>query len=200
MTLAARSLRSDAARNRELLLAAAEEEFAKRGMDASIADIARRAGVAKGTVFRHFATKEELVAVVVGGHFVSLGAVAGELLESADPTGALLEFLTVAAEQLHHQDLVFLQAVTEGDSTVAECRNQLHVRTNALVDRAQEAGGIRSDVTGADILLILCALVHTVGLRTEQTPDSWRRHLVILFDGLRPQGASPLPGPVPERL
>lgn len=200
MTLPARSLRSDAARNRELLLAAAEEEFTKRGMDASIADIARRAGVAKGTVFRHFATKEELVAVVVGGHFVSLSAVAGELLESADPTGALLEFLTVAAEQLQHQDLVFLQAVTEGDPTVTERRNQLHARTNALVDRAQEAGGIRSDVTGSDILLILCALVHTVGLRTEQTPDSWRRHLIILFDGLRPQGASPLPGPVPERL
>ncbi|WP_460769230.1 TetR/AcrR family transcriptional regulator [Nocardiopsis nanhaiensis] len=200
MTLSARSLRSDAARNRELLLAAAEEEFAKRGMDASIADVARRAGVAKGTVFRHFATKEELVAVVVGGHFASLSAVAGELRESADPTGALLEFLTVAAEQLQHQDLVFLQEVTEGDPRVTECRNQLHAGTKALVDRAQEAGGIRSDVTGSDILLILCALVHTIGLRTEQTPDSWRRHLIILFDGLRPQGASPLPGPAPEQL
>ena len=200
MTLSARSLRSDAARNRELLLAAAEEEFTKRGMDASIADVARRAGVAKGTVFRHFATKEELVAVVVGGHFASLSAVAGELRESADPTGALLEFLTVAAEQLQHQDLVFLQEVTEGDPRVTECRNQLHAGTNALVDRAQEAGGIRSDVTGSDILLILCALVHTIGLRTEQTPDSWRRHLIILFDGLRPQGASPLPGPAPEQL
>jgi AcrR family transcriptional regulator len=200
MTPPARSLRSDAARNRKLLLAAAEEEFAKRGMDASIADIARRAGVAKGTVFRHFATKEELVAVVVGDHFASLSAVAGDLLESADPRCALLEFLTVAAEQLQHQDLVFLQAVTEGDPTVTECRNQLLARTNALVDRAQEAGGIRSDVTGSDILLILCALVHTIGLGTEQTPYSWRRHLVILFDGLRSQGASPLPGPVPERL
>ncbi|MBR8740784.1 TetR/AcrR family transcriptional regulator [Nocardiopsis sp. MG754419] len=200
MALSARSLRSDAARNRELLLAAAEEEFAKRGMDASVADIARRAGVAKGTVFRHFATKEELVAVVVGGHFVSLSTVAGALLESADPTAALLEFLTVAAQQLQHQDLAFLQEVTEGDPTVTECRSQLHAGTSALVDRAQEAGGIRSDVTGADILLLLCALVHTIGLRTEPTPDSWRRHLIILFDGLRPQGASPLPDPAPERL
>ncbi|WP_238580941.1 TetR/AcrR family transcriptional regulator [Streptomonospora alba] len=164
-------------------------------MDASIADVARRAGVAKGTVFRHFATKEELVAVVVGGHFDSLSAVAGELLESADPTGALLEFLAVAAEQLQHQDLVFLRAATEGDPKVTECRNQLHVRTNALVERAQEAGGIRSDVTGPDILMILCALVHTVGLQAGQSADSLQRHLIILFDGLRPQGASPLPGP-----
>lgn len=200
MTLPARSLRSDAARNRELLLAAAEEEFSERGMDASIAGVARRAGVAKGTVFRHFATKEELVAVVVGGHFASLSAVAEGLLESADPTDALLEFLTVAAEQLQHQDLVFLQAVTEGNPTVTECRNQLLARANALVDRAQEASGIRSDVTGSDILLILCALAHTVGLQTEKSPISLRRHLSILFYGLRPQGVSPLPGPVPELL
>ena len=120
VTTPTRSLRADAARNRELLLAAAEQEFAERGMDASIADIARRAGVAKGTVFRHFATKEELIAAIVGGHFAALTAVARGLLDATDPGAALLEFLTVAADGLQQQDLTFLQTLSEGNSTVAE--------------------------------------------------------------------------------
>jgi AcrR family transcriptional regulator len=65
MTSPARGLRSDAARNRQLLLDAAEELFGTRGVDASVADIALRAGVAKGTFFRHFATKDDLIAAVV---------------------------------------------------------------------------------------------------------------------------------------
>ena len=60
-----RPLRADAVRNRAALLAAAADEFAERGLDASVADIARRAGVGKGTVFRHFATKDDLIAAIV---------------------------------------------------------------------------------------------------------------------------------------
>jgi len=66
------TVRADAARNRESLLAAAEQEFAERGLSASVADIARRAGVAKGTVFRHFATKEDLIASIVCAHIAAL--------------------------------------------------------------------------------------------------------------------------------
>jgi len=198
VTTPARSLRADAARNRELLLAAAEEEFAERGMDASIADIARRAGVAKGTVFRHFATKEELIAAIVAGHFAALTAVARGLLDAADPGAALLEFLTVAAEGLQQQDLTFLQTVSEGDSMVAELRNRLHASIGSLVDRARESGAVRPDITGTDVFLLICAQVHAAGFLPDPAPDLWRRYLAIIFDGLRPEGAAPLPRPAPS--
>jgi len=197
VTTPARSLRADAARNRELLLAAAEDEFAERGLDASIADIARRAGVAKGTVFRHFATKEELIAAIVGGHFSALTDRARQLLGSPDPGAALLEFLTVAADGLQQHDLAFLQTVSEGDSAVTELRNQLHANIEALVDRAREAGAVRPDVTGTDVFLLICAPVHAAGFLPGAGPDLWRRYLAIIFDGLRPDGATPLPVPPP---
>ncbi|MET4926853.1 TetR/AcrR family transcriptional regulator [Streptomyces sp. PSRA5] len=190
--------RADAVRNRAALLAAAETEFAERGVDASIADIARRAGVAKGTVFRHFATKEELITVIVGGRFSALTAVARRLLDSPDPGPALLEFLTVAADSLQYQDMAFLQTVSECDSKVAELRDQLHASVGALVDRARESGTVRADITGTDVLLLLCALIHTAGFLSNPKPALWRRYLPVLFDGLRPEGASPLPGPAPS--
>jgi len=198
VTSPARPQRADAARNRESLLAAAEAEFADRGIDASIADIARRAGVAKATVFRHFATKEELIAAIVGGHFAALMDVARRLLDAADPEAALLDFLAVAADGIQQQDLTFLQTATGGDSRVADLRNDLHAAVSLLVDRAREAGAIRADITGTDVFLLICAPVHTAGFLTNPAPDLWRRYLGIIFDGLRPAGASPLPRPAPD--
>jgi AcrR family transcriptional regulator len=198
VTTPARSLRADAARNRELLLAAAEEEFVERGLDASIADIARRAGVAKATVFRHFATKEELIAAIVGSHFSALTAVARGLLESADPGAGLLEFLTVAADGLQQQDLTFLQTASEGDSTVIALRDELHATVDSLVERARDAGAVRPDITGTDVFVLICAPVHAAGFLPQPAPDMWRRYLGIIFDGLRPEGANPLPLPAPS--
>lgn len=198
MTTPDRPLRADAARNRELLLTAAEDEFAERGMDASIADIARRAGVAKGTVFRHFATKEELIAAIVGDHFATLTAVARRLLDSADPGEALLEFLTLAAGGLQQHDLAFLQTVTEGDSKVTGLRDELHASIGSLVDRARASGAVRADITGTDVFVLICAPVHAVGFLSDPAPDLWRRYLAIIFDGFRPGGAQPLPRPAPN--
>ncbi|GAA1380591.1 TetR/AcrR family transcriptional regulator [Pseudonocardia kongjuensis] len=181
----ARPLRADAVRNRTSLLAAAEIEFAQRGSDASIADIAERAGVAKGTVFRHFATKDELVAAVVGGRFTRLAAVADRLLDSPDPGAALLEFLSATAESLHRQDLAFLQTVSEGDPGVAGIRERLHAAAEALVGRARDAGAVRPDVTGTDVLLLVCATVHAVHSVPDPAPDRLPRYLEIITDGLR---------------
>jgi AcrR family transcriptional regulator len=188
----------DAARNRELVLAAAQQEFAERGLDASVADIARRAGVAKGTVFRHFATKEELIVAVVGNRFTVLTDAAQRLSSSPDPGGALLEFLTLAAQALQEHDLTVIQTLTEGDSTVLELRDQLHGSIEALVERAQAAGAVRPDLTGTDVFVLLCAPVHAVGSLPTPAPDAWRRYLAIIFDGFRLGSPSPLPQPAPS--
>ncbi|MGP4058041.1 TetR/AcrR family transcriptional regulator [Mycobacterium sp. 4D054] len=191
------NLRADAARNRESLLSAAEAEFAERGASASVADIARRAGVAKGTVFRHFPTKEDLIAAIVCRHIATLAEAADELAHAEDPGAALLEFLTVAADQRQRHDLTFLQSESGKDPRVTEVRDHLHARLGALVDRARDAGAIRSDITEADVFLMMCAPIHVVENLSAPAPLLWQRYLAIIFDGLRPQGAHPLPHPAP---
>lgn len=191
------NLRADAARNRESLLSAAEAEFAERGASASVADIARRAGVAKGTVFRHFASKEDLIAAIVCRHVTTLADAAAQLADADDPGAALLQFLTVAADQRQRHDLTFLQAASEDDPRVAEIMDQLHARLGTLVDHARAAGAIRPDITEADIFLMMCAPIHVVENLRAPEPLLWQRYLAIIFDGLRPQGAHPLPQPAP---
>ncbi len=192
------TVRADAARNRESLLAAAEQEFAERGLSASVADIARRAGVAKGTVFRHFATKEDLIASIVCAHIAALTEAARRLSDAADPGTALLEFLTIAADQRQQHDLTFLQSASESDPRVTEVRDELHSALGTLVGRAHQSGAIRSDVTETDVFLLMCAPVHVVENLAAPEPLLWKRYLAIIFDGLRPEGAHPLPQPAPE--
>jgi AcrR family transcriptional regulator len=192
-----RPLRADAARNRELLLTAAADEFAERGLDASVADIARRAGVGKGTVFRHFATKDDLLAAIVLDRIYALNVVGERLLDAADPGAALLEFLTVAAHQRQQRDLSFLQEAGELNAEVTRVRARMFQTVHTLVDRAREHGAIRADITGADVILLMCAPNYVTSYVPDASPDLWRRYLAIIFDGLRPQGAHPLPQPPP---
>ncbi|WP_329106980.1 TetR/AcrR family transcriptional regulator [Micromonospora sp. NBC_01699] len=195
-----RPLRADAVRNRRLLLAAAADEFAERGMDASVADIARRAGVGKGTVFRHFATKDDLIAAIVLDRIDELNAVGEKLLGATDPGTALLEFLTAAAQQRQQRDLSFLHAAGEPSAEVTRVRERMYATVHQLVDRARDHGAVRADVTGDDIILLMCAPNYVASYVPDASPDLWRRYLAIIFDGLRPQGAHPLPHPPPATL
>ncbi|WP_250007719.1 TetR/AcrR family transcriptional regulator [Actinoplanes sp. M2I2] len=199
MTSPPRTLRADAVRNRAILLEAAEKEFAERGPGASVADIARRAGVGKGTVFRHFASKDELIAAIVHMHISVLDATGRRLLTTADPGAALYEFLTAAAAQREQQDVSFLLTADDASAEVVALREQLYATIGALVDRAREAGAIRPDVTTTDVVLLMCAPNHVVSFVKDPPPDLWRRYLALIFDGLRPEGAHPL-GPPPAPL
>ncbi|MEV1176428.1 helix-turn-helix domain-containing protein, partial [Nonomuraea sp. NPDC049784] len=91
-------MRADAVRNRRLLLDAAAAEFAEHGMDVSIARIAARAGIGKGTVFRHFATKEQLMAAILSDQLDALVARGEALFECADPGEAVLDFMAAGVE------------------------------------------------------------------------------------------------------
>ncbi|MBI3216940.1 MAG: TetR/AcrR family transcriptional regulator [Mycobacterium sp.] len=197
MTSTDRPIRADAARNRALLLSAAEDEFRQRGPSASVADIARRAGVAKGTVFRHFPTKEDLIAAIVCEHIAVLAEAARRLADSPDAGAALLEFLTLAADQRQRHDLTFLQSATSGDPRVAEVRDALHANLETLVDRSRRSGAIRADITEADVYLMMCAPIHIVENLAAPEPLLWQRYVAIIFDGLRADGAHPLPRPAP---
>lgn len=186
-------LRSDAARNRQLLLAAGEREFGEKGHGVSVADITRRAGLAKGTFFRHFTTKDDLLAAVVSHHVATLIEAGKRLLDDEDPGEALLEFLTIAAAQRQQHDVAFLLKAGEDDGRVIDVRDQLYATIGALVDRAHQSGKLRSDVSATDVTVLMCAPNHVVEYVTDAAPDLWRRYVAIIFDGLRPEGAHPLP-------
>lgn len=198
MSTSTRPLRADAAHNRALLLAAAKEEFADKGVDATIADIARRAGVAKGTVFCHFASKEDLVAAIVGEHLGALTTAARSLIDAPEPGEALLEFLTVAADTQQQRDLAFLQSVVGSDQTVTRLREEMYSALEGLVDRAHRSGDIRSDITTTDVWVLLCAPIHAISYLSSPGPDMWRRYVALIFDALRPVGVRPLPVPPPD--
>lgn len=192
-----RARRSDGARNRELLLAAAEAEFAEHGIEASVADITRRAGVAKGTFFRHFATKDDLITAIVEPHAIELAELGERLVDGPDPGAALLEFLTEAAAQRQQHDVSFLLRAGAYLPRIGELRDRFYAAMEHLVKRAQEGGVIRRDVTSIDVVLLMCAPDHIAEFLPHPEPELWRRYLGIIFDGLRPAGAHPLPRPAP---
>ncbi|WP_241778866.1 TetR/AcrR family transcriptional regulator [Streptomyces sp. AcH 505] len=196
-----RPLRADAVRNRRLLLDAAAGAFAEHGVEASIAQIAARAGVGKGTVFRHFATKEQLVAAILADHLDTFAASSTALLDADDPTAALLEFMTSGVERMS-ADRSFCQVTTEmvrGEPQVRAASERLARVAEALTDRARRQGAVRDDVTGHDVVVLISAAYQVTAPMQSVDPGLWRRYLALIFDGLRSEAAHPLPHPAPGR-
>ncbi|MEX3104945.1 TetR/AcrR family transcriptional regulator [Streptomyces sp. V2] len=193
-------VRADAARNRRLLMDAASAEFAEHGMDVSIARIATRAGVGKGTVFRHFETKEQLLAAIFCDQIDAIAATGAKLVDAHDPGAALFEFMARGVEVQAH-DLSFCQAaaaLSHSEASVRTSIRRLEDMADRLTGRAQQAGQVRDDVSGADIVLLLTAASQAPLPLGDIQPGLWRRYLGVIFDGLRPQCASPLPVPAPR--
>ncbi|WP_201845328.1 TetR/AcrR family transcriptional regulator [Myceligenerans indicum] len=190
----AKAPRADAVRNRARLLEAAEAEFAQHGMDVSVADIAARARVGKGTVFRHFATKEELLAAVVLSRLDVLIADGERLAETSPAESALFDFMSLAASQ--QQDELSVLTNVDGVNDLLEgAQARLFGLMERLALQAQIAGALRDDVTGEDVALLICAPGHVAGFAPRADPELWRRYLAIIVDGLRPEGARPLATP-----
>ncbi|WP_189111892.1 TetR/AcrR family transcriptional regulator [Streptomyces camponoticapitis] len=192
-------LRSDAVRTRKLLVKAAGEAFAELGSEVSVAQIAERAGIGKGTVFRHFATKEDLLAAIVYENMFLLVAVGKRLVQSEDPTEGLRAFMSAAIE-LQVKDRAFCQ-VAQGEARhhpeVRKGQEMLDEVTEALTDRARRRGGVRQDITGQDVMLLISGIYQTVSPVVATQPHLWRRYLHLVFDSMQACDAPELPGPPP---
>jgi AcrR family transcriptional regulator len=191
--------RADATRNRRSLLDAASAELAAHGLDVSIARIASRAGVAKGTVFNHFPTKEDLVAEIFADRVAGLVAVGEGLRDADDPEAALLRFMTAGIE-LQANDRSFCQAaasIPRADPRVRAASERLARIAEDLTRRARDSGAIRTDVTGHDIVLLFNAASQAAAPLGDTTPGLWRRYLHLIFDALRPASARELPVAAP---
>jgi AcrR family transcriptional regulator len=193
----ARPLRRDAERNRLRILDGARLAFRELGLDASVEQIAARAGVGVGTVYRRFPTKDELVHAIVAEYVASVDRLALAALERPGPAEALRWFL---------HEMVRLQAANRGlrDVVLAHRRRARAVHEQAvegrvavrphierLLRRAQEAGEVRGDVVLEDVFLLLLSVGGVVDL-------GGRRLLDVMLDGLRPEAASPLGAPPPS--
>jgi AcrR family transcriptional regulator len=200
----ARPLRADAERNRRRLLDAAAVVFAERGLDASVAEIAKRAGVGQGTVFRRFPSKEHLVAAILADRIDELIASAQRQLEAGDPGEGLRTFLYDGAE-LQARDRGFFQGVASmsmDDEALHDKHTELIEATRGLVSRAQAAGAVRDDVTAEDVVLLWGAICQGAAPLDAVDPNLWRRYVDLVFDALRPEGAHALshPAPTPEQF
>jgi AcrR family transcriptional regulator len=190
-----RPLRKDAARNRELLIQAAREVFARRGLEASLDDVAHHAGLGVGTAYRHFTNKYELASALMQQTIDTIVSTAEQALLVDDPWEGLVGFLeaTLAAQTADRG----LREVLMGGidpQKMEQVHDRLTGPINQLMHRAQQAGAIRADADPTDIGLIngmLCAVADMAG---DTSPQLWRRYLTLCLDGLRP-GGTPLPTP-----
>jgi AcrR family transcriptional regulator len=183
----ATGLRADAQRNLESILEAAAAVFAEEGLDASVADIARRAGVGQATIFRRFATKEELIAAVLTSKLTDLLEAARDALETRRAWDGLRLFMETATE-LNVNDRGLFEAVAEQflrDPRFLELHGRLHAIVDELVKRAKADGDLRRDVCAQDIPVLACSAAQAGAPAGGAGTDLWRRYLQIAVDGLR---------------
>jgi len=189
------TLRADAQRNLVRVLDAAREVFAEHGIDAPVTEIADRAGVGVGTIFRRFPSKDDLLVAVVEQRTEQLIDAADLALASDDPGDALRRFMeTAAAMQI--SDRCWCDASGTDLFGREGIRDQIDVlvgKMGELLTSAQTAGQVRSDLRALDIPVLLMAVAKSGLMLEDAAPGAWKRYLGIVFDGLRPEAARPLP-------
>jgi AcrR family transcriptional regulator len=179
-------LRADARRNVDRLIAVAREAFAERGAEASMDDIARRAGVGSGTLYRHFPTKAALIEAVYRDGVETLCARGDELLVTRPPTDALFEWLRALVDYVTQKRGLARSLLSSIDTSAlfAETHARIAATGGAQLARAKAIGAVRPDVELMDVIRLASA----IAAAGEQSPEGAAlsdRLLRLAFDGLR---------------
>src|SRR6266487_1136220 len=184
---ARRPMRADARRNYQALLSAANAAFIEQGADdASLEEIARRAGVGIGTLYRHFPTRQALLEAVYRDQVDALGIRAAELMRTDPPGTALaqwLEALVTFGATKRSLTTELLKTLDRESELLSSAGAVLRESTAQLLERAQQAGAARTDVTGTDVL----RLAHGVSMAADWAPGDpgqAGRMLTLVIDGL----------------
>jgi AcrR family transcriptional regulator len=183
----ARKPRSDAQRNRERILEVAKQVFTRRGADASMGEIARRAKIGPGTLYRHFATRDDLLATVYITQVEKLAAAQKKLSAELPPMEALRAWLLLFIDYIAAKKIIApaLNAMAGGPSRVFQQTNRLmEEAANALASRAVARRDLRPDVDPMDMLRAIYG-VSSAG-STDDWPAKARRFVDILIQGSRP--------------
>lgn len=187
-TASHRPLRADARRNREKVVAAAAAAFAESGLEAQVEDIARRAGLGVGTVYRHFPTKEAIVEALAEQHFRRLADIAEAALDEQGDAWEVFSATIWRAANAAAGDIAWCEIIGAGPTAVqvaAAERDRLATATGTLIARAQQAGLMREDATVDDVRTIMCGFGHVAAAQRAGGGLDWERYLEIALDGLR---------------
>ncbi len=190
-----RPLRADARRNREKVLAAARAVFSEHGREAQMDDVARRAEVGVGTVYRHFPTKEALIEALMVDSFEAIAAQATAALAIEDPWEAFTSVLWTGAEIMAGDRALseVFASIPGAMDAASKTVEGLQESVGEIMRRAQAAGALREDALLDDVPMIMCG-IGSATKKEHQCSAPWRRHLGILIDGLRASSANePLP-------
>lgn len=196
-----RSLRKDAAENRERLLAAASELFAERGLNVTLNDIAHHAGVGVGTAYRRFANKQEVIDALFEQRLRQVEDAAKRALDEPDAWNNLVKYIDDAL-QMQYGDRGLNQIMNNralGDVRVAEVRDRIAPIITELVERAKKQGYVRQDFDQSDLIFLQVGLSAIMEQTREVSPEVYRRYLALMLDAIRADGgrSSPLPvGPL----
>lgn len=200
MSVEERSLRADARRNRARLLEAAQALFRERGLDVSVTDIAEAAGVGRATLFRNFASKEDLIEAIVAERMHEAAAYGEELMQAAEPGDALFDFLShmVGRQQL---DRALFEAIDETwlcKPVIQPAHRAVFDVLDRLLARAQDAGAVRDDVGAMDLLMMFKGACHAATAYANIEPAAIERQLDLIRASVRPvPGDPPLRGRTP---
>lgn len=183
-------MRADAQRNLTAILRAARESFAAGGLEVGVADIARRAGVGTATIFRRFATKDDLICAVCEQAIDQFQERVEAAERDPDPWHGLRSVI-VAAVEIQVEDRGLCEALNRGMDTDPRLRARqdgLIERMSVVLRRAQESGDVRADLEPVDLPIVVAAVAR-IGHDLEPiAPGAWRRYLDLLFAALRPGG------------
>jgi AcrR family transcriptional regulator len=196
------ALRSDARRNRDAIVEAAREAFAKRGLQASLDDIARSAGVGSGTLYRHFPTRDDLVAAVFTERMAELAVAVDEARQDDDAWRGFADYVhRICRAQAEDRGLAAIFALGQGGKELADLRNRAYDGFTKLIDAAKRSGDLREDCTAEDIAVLLMANAGIIERAGTVAGDASGRFVALVLDGLRADGATPAPPAVtPRRL
>jgi len=196
-TTSKRPLRRDAQANRVRIVAAARAAFAADGIEVPVEEIARRAGVGMGTLYRHFRAKEDLIDAVLEDAFAAFISAAEQALAEEDAWLGLRSFLervfALHVENRGLKDIIATRA--HGRARAEAMRRRMRPLLRSLIERAQEQGTLRDDFTAEDMPLLFWTGGRVIEATATIAPDFWRRYLGLLLDGLRAEAATTLPHP-----
>ncbi|MCX5088597.1 TetR/AcrR family transcriptional regulator [Streptomyces sp. NBC_00365] len=192
---AAPPLRSDAERNRGRIIAAARRVFARDGLNASMASVAREAGVGIATIFRHFPAKEDLVAAVFADRMDAYADAVTVALDDSDPWHGFVGYIEAACA-MQAADYGFADVLTTTFPTAKALearRNEAYEGMVRLIGRAKEAGRLREDFDPSDLVLLHMANAGVVNATGDAAPDAWRRVVALFVQSFEAPARGPLP-------
>jgi AcrR family transcriptional regulator len=196
-------LRADAQRNRERIIDAAREVFAEQGLDASLNEVARRAGVGVATLFRRFPTREDLITATFADPMAEYAALIETALADPDPWHGFCGYVRAVCS-MQAGDRGFTDVLTQSFPTAKEFearRDHAFRRFTELITRAKQAGGLREDFVAEDLPMLLMANAGVVAATAGAAPETSPRLVEYLIQAFSAPAIGPLPDPpTPRRM